>query len=256
MKIYIGVLLLAMSTSAAHGAPELKGNPEELRQFLHPAEQLVTLTGTHEETAWSDKASVSLVITTEDEMLADSISANRALRTSLTRAMLDAGIDATAVKTSRFSTSPQFGWFGSKPKSFEVVNRMTVGITDESHLMLLARMADASDEVVMSSMHFEHLAKDELEARVKRAAIDDALAQKADYEAALGVKLVPVSFNERPVLHRGFAVEARLMEDSMMRNMAAMQASSEPAQPLPPQTFDEIEYRASVYVTFKVLPAD
>jgi len=253
MMRLILIAVFAAAIGTAHAEPELKGSPEELRQFLHPTENLVTLVGAHEESAYSDKAIFSLVITTEEQRLEDSLEANASLRTAISRSMIDAGIDPDEIHTSKFSTSPQFGWFGDKPKSFEVVNRMSVGISEEAHLQLLARLTDDNDEIVMADMAFEHTAEEEFRRRVRDAALDKALEQQKRYEERLGVKLVPINFSERRIMPRG-AQSMMMQAESVSMNRPADAAFSDQAiTPPPAQTFDEVIYEATVFVTFKVV---
>jgi uncharacterized protein YggE len=255
MKNSILTLALLTAPGLLLAETELKGSPEELRQFLHPVEHTVTLTGTHEETAFSDKAIVSLVITTKADRLGDSMEANTRLRTTIAQALIDAGVDREEINTSKFSSSPQFGWFGSKPKSFEVVNRMSVGITDEAHLQLLAGLTDNNDEVVMAGMEFEHTAREELQESVKASALDKALAQKTVIEERLGVTLVPIGFNERVVMPAKTQGAGYIEEVVVTAARAKSESRSQLASiaPSPPQqTFDEVKYQATIFVTFKV----
>lgn len=238
-------------TSFSAAEPILKGNPDELREFLDPVEHTVTLNATHDETAFSDKAIVSLVITTEASQLENSMRANAALRNTITQTLIDAGVGKDEINTSKFSSSPQFGWFGSKPKSFEVVNRMSVGITDEAHLQLIAALTDDNDEVVLAGMKFEHTEKEAFENKVRANAMDKALARKAVLEERLGFVLVPIGFNEQiatPYETRGYA------ELDRARSPAQFSANSVAGGVIQTQpTFDEITYRATVFVTFGIL---
>lgn len=248
--ISIPAILLAAVTAWAE--PELKGSPEELRQFLHPIEHTVTLTGQHEETAYTDKANVSLVIRTERDALAVAIAANAETRGQVTTRLLDAGVPAEAIRSSKFSTSPQFGWFGNRPRSFEVVNRMTVGITDEAHLELLATLIDANDEISLDGMTFEHTTKKQAEAAVRQAALDDAIAQKQKYESALGIELLPVNFSEQPMYPQARSGAGARIEEIVVTGQRLSDRAT-PSAPMPPPTFDEIRYAAVVYVTFQVV---
>lgn len=253
MKYWILIATLLVVPGLLLAETELKGSPEELRQFLHPVDHTVTLTGTHEETAFSDKAIVSLVITTKKDQLGASMESNTELRQSITRALIDAGVDAEEINTSKFSSSPQFGWFGSKPRSFEVVNRMSVGITDEDHLQLIADLTDKNDEVVMSGMEFEHTAKEELQNQVKAAALDKAFAQKTAIEERLGITLIPIGFNEQVIMPVRTRAAGQLEEIMVSASKARESDVSSFAQaPLPPQTFDEVSYTATIYVTFRI----
>lgn len=108
--------LLCIMSTAAFSQPELKGNPEELRQFLHPVDRIVSLVGDANEKAYSDKAIVSLVITTEDKLLSNAIASNGQLRSTISEKLLAAGIKSAQIKSSTFSTSPEYGWFGKKTR--------------------------------------------------------------------------------------------------------------------------------------------
>ncbi len=249
-RVTLIIIYLALS-GVVCAETELKGSPEELRQFLHPVEHTVTLTGMHEDTAYSDKAIVSLVITTEADRLGDSMAANTALRTNIAQAMVDAGVSQEDINTSKFSSSPQFGWFGSKPKSFEVINRMAVGITDEAHLQLIARLTDDNDEIVMAEMEFEHTSKEAFQDSVRKAALDKALAQRTAYEQQLGIKLTPINVQENVMMPAKPRTYLEEMNVSAVRQRSAADSSTLAVAP-PPQTFDEVVYQATVYVTFKV----
>jgi len=249
-RLTLLTVILAMA-GFAHAETELKGSPEELRQFLHPVEHTVTLTGTHEDTAYSDKAIISLVITTEADRLSDSMESNSRLRTTIAQSMIDAGVSPEEINTSKFSSSPQFGWFGSKPKSFEVVNRMSVGITDEAHLQLIARLTDDNDEIVMAGMEFEHTSKEEFQDNVRKAALDKALAQRTAYEEQLGIKLTPINVQENVVMPNKVRPYLEEVSVSAVRQRSAADSAGLASAP-PPQTFDEVLYQATVYVTFKV----
>ncbi len=250
--------LLVCFSSLAFSAPELKGSPEELRQFLHPRDRVVTIYGDAKETAYSDKAVVSLVIDTEDRMLSESIAKNANLREEITRNLVAEGLDRESIKSSKFSTSPQYGWFGKKPNSYRVINRMSVAILDEAHLQMIAAIADGSEEVSLSDTAFEHTGKDEFEERVKRDALANVMRQKAFYESSLGIKLVAIGFrndNVRNKATRGASLVEEIVVtsskiaryDEVSENLSAYAESEE-------TSFDEIQYQAGIFVDFKIDP--
>ena len=119
MKKILLLVSLLTASFALHAQPELKGSPEELRHFLHPSERIVSLHGQAEEKAYSDRAIISLVITTEDKLLSNSIASNSNLRKFITTQLTTAGINGESIKSSKFSTSPQYGWFGKKPRQLQ-----------------------------------------------------------------------------------------------------------------------------------------
>ena len=254
-KLLICVTLLAASLTV-FAKPELKGSPEELRQFLHPTDKIVTLQAEAEEKAYADKAIISLVITTEEKLLSAAISANSNIREAITTQLVSAGIKAEHIKSSKFSTSPQYGWFGKKPDSYKVINRMAISIRDESQLKTVAEVADAKEELELSDIAFEHSKKDQFKNKVKTKALAKIMKQKAFYESKLGVKLTPIGFRDINIGQRGTqgalmleeaVVTARKRSGSYQDMSANAVAYSKPAP-----SFDEVLYQVQVYVDFKI----
>ncbi len=254
------ILLLLCSSSLTLATPELKGSPEELRQFLHPSERIISLHGQAQEKAYSDRAIISLVITTEDKQLSNSIAVNSSLREHITEQLTSQGIDSDSIKSSKFSTSPQYGWFGKKPDSYKVVNRMAITISDESQLKTIATVADSKAEIELSDTAFEHSKADEYKNKVKKLALEKAIKQKAYYESSLGITLTPVGFRNSQIRFRG-TQGANMLEEIVVtasrRSAGKLQemAMSRPAQK-PTPSFDEIEYEAEIYVDFKIETVD
>lgn len=257
MKMIMTIFILAFTSPALFANPELKGNPDELRQFLHPKGKIVSIYAESEEKAYSDKAIISLVITTEDKKLSDSLSKNSKLRESITKQLVESGIDQASIKSSKFSTSPQYGWFGKKPNSYKVVNRMAVSITEENQLKEIAAVADDKEEVELSDTAFEHTKKDETEAMVKMQALAKVMIQKEFYEKALGIKLIPIGFRKANVGHsatRGammleeVVVTARKRSSSSQDAPMSISAYDSNAE----SSFDEVKYEAGIYVDFKI----
>lgn len=251
-----GFLLSTLSVIAM-AQPELKGNPDELRQFLYPNDRIVTINGQAEKKAYSDKAIVSLVITTEDKLLSTSIANNSELRSAVTDKLVAAGIDADVIKSSKFSSSPQYGWFGKKPDSYKVVNRMAVSIVKAEHLKEIALVADSDDNIELSATSFEHTAKDDFNNQVKMDALDKVMKQKAFYEKSLGVKLTTVGFRDSQIFQRAsrgamlleeIVLTAKKRDGSDYASVSKGRATQAPAKP----SFDEIIYEANLTVDFKI----
>lgn len=249
-------LLLALAASPALATPEIKGSPSELRAYLAPADQTVSISDTVKETAYSDTAILSLVVSTEEDSLAFAIAANEQLRSSISQRLLEAGVGSDKIKSSKFSMSPQYGWFSSKPSSYEVINRVSVKITDERLLKTVAQLADENELVQLTDTAFEHSKKDELEIDLKNRVLDKVLKQKELYENKLGVELVPISFRE-PQVGRSGTSGARVLEEIVVTasrvgksddNALYFSASQETTS-----SFDEVQYEAMLTVTFKVV---
>lgn len=260
MTKLIASLLFFCLPLSAFAQPELKGSPNELRHFLHPSDKIVTLSAEAEEKAYSDRAIISLVITSEDKQLSVSISNNIAIRESISQQLVTAGINPEHIKSSKFSTSPQYGWFGKKPDSYKVVNRMAVTITEESQLKSIAGVADSKEEIELSDIAFEHSKKDALKNQVKKLALDKVMKQKTLYENSLGVTLTPVSFRDNRLWIKG-TQGAQMLEEVVMtaskRSRSYSDNSVSHIQAQAPRSvgssFDEIVYTAEIFVDFSTV---
>lgn len=78
--------------------PELKGAPEELRQFLHPQKKTMSVSASAEKTAYTDLAIVSVVVKTEEKLLSNAIAKNSELRERLTTSLVAQGLDKAKIK--------------------------------------------------------------------------------------------------------------------------------------------------------------
>ena len=255
MRKIILIGFLSILSVPVFSAPEIKGSPQDLKGFLYPNDKIVTISGEAEEKAYSDKAIISLVITTENKLLSEAISNNGLLRDKITRSLVAAGISKDSIKSSKFSSSPQYGWFGSKPLSFKVVNRMAISITSEAHLKEIAAVADQSEEVELSDTAFEHTKKDEFNEKVKAKALEKILKQKAFYEKSLGVKLIPVGIrdsNIRQRATRGAMVLEEVVVTAARREKDSYSSVAKYRDQAQEPSFDEVKYEASMSVDFKI----
>lgn len=247
------IVSLGLMSGYAFSEPELKGSPQDLKGFLYPSENIVTINGEAEEKAYSDKAIVSLVITTESKLLSQSISDNSELRENITRALMKSGINADSIKSSKFSSSPEYGWFGNKPSSYKVVNRMAISITEESYLKEIAVVADEHKEVELSDTAFEHTKKDEYNEKVKAKALAKVIKQKKFYEQSLGLKLSPIGIRDSNIRQRGTR-GAMMLEEVVVTGVMQKKGSYSPAKQHRSQSpsFDEVKYEANLSVDFKI----
>lgn len=255
MKKIILIGLLSLISVPAFSAPELKGSPQDLKGFLYPSDKIVTISGEAVEKAYSDKAIISLVITTEYKMLSESISSNGALRKKITSSLIAAGISPDSIKSSKFSSSPQYGWFGNKPSSYKVINRMAISITKESHLEKIAAVVDQSQEAELSNTTFEHTQKDQFNEKVKAKALESILKQKAFYEKSLGVKLTPVGIrdsNIRQRATRGAMALDEVIVTAVRREKESYSSGAKYLSQAQEPSFDEVKYEANMSVDFKI----
>lgn len=254
MQRYLLIVSSLLFSSNIMATPELKGAPEELRQFLHPQEKTMSVSASAEKTAYTDLAIVSVVVKTEEKLLSNAIAKNSELRERLTMSLVAQGLDKTKIKSSEFSSSPQYGWFGDKPKSYSVVNRMAIRIEDGKSLEAISKLADQYQEVDIGSTMFKHSKEDELSLAVKQHAMEKILKQKAFYEQTLSVDLIAVNVYENWAKQDGTAgaenIERIVVTGNRVRSDSFRESyqSKAPA----PQSFDEIVYSAKLTVEFEV----
>ena len=118
MKSILLSIVIQLTFVSNAFATEIKGTPEELRQFLHPMPAIISLTANVERRVYADQAIVSIIVKTEEKTLSKAMQENTKLRDSLRNNLVTAGVSEKDIQNSKFSSSPQFGWFGDEPKSF------------------------------------------------------------------------------------------------------------------------------------------
>ncbi|MCG8369789.1 MAG: SIMPL domain-containing protein, partial [Proteobacteria bacterium] len=202
-----------------------------------------------EEIAYTDVAEITLSIVTKSKNLAEAIEANNALRRSIAEDLVSSGVDAEAIRSSRYSASPQFGWFRSKPGSYEVVNTMAVTVDEQTEFMRVAEIPDIHDAVRFAGIEFEHSEKELFERKVRDAALEKVLREQRYFEDKLGLKLSAVSFRFTDVRpHRSGYYRA--IEETAATGL--LSSAPRAGTPAPAPTFDEVRYEAGVSVTFEV----
>ncbi len=243
------VVAVSLLIAAPLAATELKGTPDELRNYLRSDTRVVTLHEDATEKAYSDIANVTLVVKTEARDLEAAMQENKGARQTVIDELKRAGVAEDDIKSAKYSASPQFGWFGDDPNSYEVVNRLTVRIDSEAKFQAAAGIADANDAVRFGSVEFEHSEKKAYEDKVRDKALQEVLDNADYFKQRLGFELRPVQFSYSDV----FAQPGRFaIEEVAVASKPASIAYS--AAPRPPSTgFDEIEYRVSVAVTFEIV---
>lgn len=251
-----GIVLMMLFSFACFAQPEIKGSPEDLKGFLFPKDNRVMIEESAEETAYSDTAIINLVITTEEKQTSLALKKNSDIRTAIVEKLKVIGIPANDIKNAKFSSSPQFGWFGKKPDTYKIVNRISIKIADESHLQKIAEIADSYPEAAIAGTVFEHSKKDAYLQRVKEKALEKVMARKGFYERSLGVKLVPVSFNEKgnfvQATQGASAIEEVVVTGIRAGGGASYSRRAAKEVVEPESSFDEVKYESRLVVEFKI----
>jgi len=190
--VYLFILLLITNISFSSN---FYGVPAEKRDFIsHPDDDLtyVVLVGDAIEKVNSDIAIVDVLITTNDSKLSESMERNNAIKDEFINKLINNKIGEDNINQSKFSSSPQSGWFGNK--SFEVINKASITIKNSNLLNIIASIVDKYDEINIIDISFKHSKKDEYKVMVIEKAIADAIIKKEMYEKSLDVKLDVISF--------------------------------------------------------------
>lgn len=249
MQKYLLLFVLFISAGAPQ-ATELKGTPEELGNYLLNDKKLVTITGRAEERVEADNAIVALNVKTKDSKLHVALQKNRAIRAELKKKLEAAGIAPNQIQVAKYSSTPSYGWFGDKPKSYDVNNEVKITISKEDELAVIAEFVDSKDEVYFGNTSIKFTKKKEAKARALEKSLEDVLAKKAQYEKQLGFKLVAVGLSEQTVEEN-----QNLRQRNQQVSKVANYSSSAPAGMLEMELdeaggFGELYFRAQTTVTF------
>src|SRR6266853_4406873 len=185
---------------------EIKGTPAELSTYLTGIPKNVVITGEAEVRVSADKAIVSLKVSTESKALHDTLHLNQEVRSKLVDFLQKQGIPSDHVQASRFSSTPKFGLFGEKAKSYRVDNLVKVAVLDERELQIAASAVDSWSEVQFLGAEFEHIDKDALKGKAIADACENAEKRRKIFEEKLGFKLVPSRFSGGAVSQRAPAM--------------------------------------------------
>ncbi|ALP54376.1 hypothetical protein Tel_15155 [Candidatus Tenderia electrophaga] len=198
----IAATLLYALPLLANAAPELSGTPHELSQYLLDQKKIIAIEGEAEEKVEADRAVVSIAVRTKENKLQDALQKNEALRHTLRQQLQQAGIDAEAIRASNFSSTPDYGWFGDKPSSYEVSNEVKISIRNEAQLQTIARLVDSHKEIFLGTMTFEDSAAATNTLKVLEKALTMVQDKRALYEGQLGVTLQPIRVSTPQVFAR------------------------------------------------------
>ncbi len=230
---------------------ELSGSPEELKTFLQSDRKLVRVNGESELVAYSDTASVTVVVSTKAKTLSEALNTNSQFREGITLALLDSQFTAESINNAEFSSSPQYGFFGKQPNSYEVVNRITVDAKSEQQLQTISKIVDDREHAVIGSVEFSDSIGEQRQTQVELEALDDATETAKRYAEKLGMKLVPISFSfERTDVRQSNS--SMVIEEIVVTAQPRGRGAAYAAPMRPASSFDEIRYKSKVTVTFEV----
>lgn len=251
----ISILLLAGFTAVAD--PEIKGTAADLAQFLNNVPKTVLVEGEAEVRVPAHRAVLSLKVTTENKSLQEALRANLELRGTLADYLKGLGIPAERIQASKFSSTPKFGIFSEKAKSYRVENVIRVSVQDEKEFQNVAGAVDKWTQVQFNGVEFEYADKELQKQNAIAKACDNASDQKKIYEGKFGLKLMPVGLGQNEVIQRDTAQNkyygSRAYGGTPVATLAVTESIVKPAPAEDSEaSFGEITYRATVAVQYAV----
>jgi uncharacterized protein YggE len=271
MKTYLLLTIVSISlTLRTQAEPELKGTPSELSRYLQDVPiretpKSVSVAGEAELRVPADQAVVTLKVTTENKSLHEALRLNQDVRTKLIAYLKSHNMPAERVHASKFSSTPRFGLFGEKAKSYKVENLVRITVEDEHEFQLTASTVDQFAEVQFVGADFEVKDKEAMKAKAVAQACDNANQRKSLMEEKFGVSLKATGFSTAPVLqamnsesrrypsgsYKGGA-SAGIRADLLSSGLRAEAANEMPAAAEDVSSFGEMIYTVGVTVEYRV----
>ena len=135
------------------------------------------------------RPSLPLKVVTDSKSLQEALRANQEVRAKLFAYYKNHNVPPERIHASRFSSTPKFGLFGDKAKSYRVENLVRVTVEDEREFQMGATIVDTFPEVRYVGADFEHRDKEALKLKALAQACDNAERKRKLMEEKLGVKL-------------------------------------------------------------------
>jgi uncharacterized protein YggE len=249
MKQFLLLLCITVSIvpTMLHAEPEIKGTPSDLTQFISTIPKTVFVTGQSEVRLAAARAIVSLTVVTENKSLSEALRFNAEICSKVRSELKRQGIAPEKIQGSRFSSTPKFGIWGDKAKSYRVENVLRVSVQDEKEFRSAAKAVDSIAEVNFSGVEFEYNDQETAKAKAIAEACDNAESRKKVYEEHLGIKLTSKRFTEGAIAANEPAPQP-MKPDYYERSRASSPSTSVEEST---SSFGEIVFKASVSVEYQ-----
>ena len=249
MKINLYILLL-VCTQFVFATPEIKGSPGEIKQYLNGIPKVISIRVQADEVVSSQQARIRLLVETESKALSDALRQNQAIRKIIRKKLLGFAIKPDEINESKFSSTPEYGFFGDLPKSYHVSNTLSVLVDSEEKMIAVASIADTEKQVRYLSSKPEIVGKDKIYQKLTDKALQLAKAKADLYQQQLAVKLVPVFVEENT---QSVIAQTRLAQDkSLKRGMSSVAYFN----PTATSSFGESKLSVNALVQYKVYPPE
>ena len=133
--LFVSMLMLVFAAKV-YAAPELKGSPEEFGDYLHTQARVVALAAEATMDISAKQGTVSIGVVTENASLKKALQTNQSLRNDIRSQLVAAGISQDRIVGTKFSSIPDYGMWGKKPKSYEVDNTLKITVENEPRVLM------------------------------------------------------------------------------------------------------------------------
>ena len=183
---WIALLLgfFIITSASLRAEPELKGSPAELAQVIAAIPKTVQVGGESEIRIPASRAVVNLIVVTESKSLQEALRLNSEARTRATAELKQAGIPLEKIQASRFSSTPKFGMWSDKAKSYRVENTLRISIQDEKEFRSVAKVVDTIVEANFAGVEFEYADQEAIKAKAIAQACENAESRKKNLRGA------------------------------------------------------------------------
>lgn len=253
MRSILAAVIVLSLTGVVCAEPSLTGTASELANYLSAVPQSVAVTGKAEIKVAADRAVLTLKVITEDKTLTGALKKNQGIRNDVKTSLEKGGIAADRIKGSRFSSTPNYGLWSDKVRSYKVENIITVKVSDEGEFQLVAAELDKHPEMTYLGMTFERSDQTELKQKAIAQACEAAVAKVKLFEEKLGVKLTTVAFSQPT-----FGVVIAGLENAggygNVSNFSKVASSrGESGEEAAVSQFDEMTFTAEVTLTCRLV---
>ncbi|MGD0744432.1 MAG: SIMPL domain-containing protein [Verrucomicrobiota bacterium] len=257
MRQFAAIGLVSLLGFRVFAEPEIKGTAPELAQFINGVPKTVAVNGEAEVRVPAHRAVLSIRVVTENKSMQEALRANLELRGKVSDYLKNLGIPAERIQASKFSSTPKFGIFSEKAKSYRVENVLRVSVQDEKEFQGAASAVDKWAEVQFDGVEFEYADKELQKQNAVAMACDNANDRKKIYEEKFNLKLAPARFNEGEVEQRNatpanYGLPRGRAYDQSVTESPAAPAAAATAESV--SSFGEMVYTARVTVEYSVQP--
>lgn len=174
----------------------IEGTLDEIKGIVDPASRdVITLEAQYSEPVVIESAHVHLEIKSKKSKLAAAVENNASLEKAIRIQLKRVGIDAAAITSESFASTPEYGWFGSSASSYEVVNKLKVRILSNQQFVEVAKVVDREEGVAYIKLVPEFNFDEKMKVAAENQVIALLKAKAENYEERLEVGLKLKSFN-------------------------------------------------------------